>query len=333
MKSRLSFRTFSLYLLLIPIVSISFNVNLSAQTTAMSYEEYIRGSTASEEEIDVFLNELSWAQFDQEVGYILGNYYPTDGWNNSRTISTAREDGARSSFNYTDRPCRINSYGNSFTQCHQANDAETWQEYLAGHLGEPVRNYGMGGFGVYQAYRRMLREEQSENSAEYLLFYIWGDDHLRSLLRCRYALTQGWNKKTDETEGIGKMFHGNFWPNVEMNLSTGKLEEHESRIRDREKLVQMTDPDWMYENLKDDLALQLYLFKLGKISQMDMKKMNRLAECLDVEFNEQAEDMREEAGALLNHYGFASTIYLLQKSREFADAHGKKLMVILFDPG
>ena len=43
----------------------------------------------------------------------------------------------------------------------------------------------MGGFGVYQAYRRMRREEQTDQGAEYVMLYVWGDDHLRSLLRCR----------------------------------------------------------------------------------------------------------------------------------------------------
>ena len=27
-------------------------------------------------------------------------------------------------------------------------DGKTWQEYLAAHLGEPLRNFGVGGFGV-----------------------------------------------------------------------------------------------------------------------------------------------------------------------------------------
>ena len=140
-------------ILFIPMMVLS-------QPTPQTYEEYIRDAAASEEEIDVFLNKASWAQFDPDVGYVLGNYSPHDGMDGSITISTVRQDGARTSFVYTDRPCRINTYGNSFTQCHQVSDAETWQEYLAGHLGEPIRNYGMGGFGVYQAYRRMLREER-----------------------------------------------------------------------------------------------------------------------------------------------------------------------------
>ena len=119
-------------------------------------------------------------QFDPEVGYILGNFMPRDGMDGSSTFSTVQSDGTRTSFMYRGKPCRINTYGNSFTQCHQVSDGETWQEYLAAHLGEPVRNFGMGGFGFYQAYRRMLREEQTEKGAEYVMLYIWGDDHVRS---------------------------------------------------------------------------------------------------------------------------------------------------------
>jgi len=298
----------------------------------MTYKEYIRNAVAAKEEIDVFLNENSWAQFDPDVGYILGNFAPHDGWDNSKTISTVRKDGARTSFTYTERPCRINTYGNSFTQCHQVSDAETWQEYLAGHLGEPIRNFGMGGFGVHQAYRRMLREEGTENAAEYIMLYIWGDDHIRTLLRCRYALTKQWRITQDEKEGVGTMFHGNFWPNIEMNMKTGMLEEHESRIRTPEKLYQMTDPDWMWENLKDDMALQMYLYKQEKITDIDLRKMKKLAVYLDTEFNPDAENPHTEIGNLLNSYAYAVTRYILQRTREFSDENNKKLMVVLFDP-
>jgi hypothetical protein len=38
----------------------------------------------------------------------------------------------------------------SFTQYHQVSDGETWQEYLAAHLGEPVGDFGIGlDTGVY----------------------------------------------------------------------------------------------------------------------------------------------------------------------------------------
>jgi hypothetical protein len=311
---------------------LTTNLTVQCQPAVKTYAEYLRNAAASGAEIEVFLHKPSWAQFDPEVGYILGNYAPRDGIDESRTISTVRPDGARTSFVYTGRPCRINTYGNSFTQCHQASDAETWQEYLAGHLGEPIRNYGMGGFGVYQAYRRMLREEKTENAAEYILLYIWGDDHIRSLLRCRYALISGWNKAQDKKEGTGVMFHGNFWANIEMNMETGRLREHESRIREPENLVKMTDPDWMHENLIDDLALQMYLYKLGRISDIDTGQMEKLAIHLQTRFDPKADDLRAEVGELLDQYAYAATRYILDKSRAFARDHGKKLMVLLFDP-
>ena len=298
----------------------------------MTFREYLFTAAASRAEIDVFLNEPSWARFDPDVGYILGDYSPHDGMDGSKTISTSGKDGARTSFVYTNRPCRINSYGNSFTQCHQVSDAETWQEYLAGHLGEPVRNFGMGGFGTYQAYRRMLREERTENGAAYLILYIWGDDHIRSLLRCRYAFTRRWNKEQDKKEGVGIMFHGNFWCNIEMNMQTGQIEEHESRIRTPEKLYLMTDRDWMYENLRDDLALQMYLYAMGHISDINKDQMQKLAVFLDAEFDEDAEDMRKEIRQLLYKYAYAGTKYILERSREFSRNNDKKLMVVLFDP-
>jgi hypothetical protein len=305
---------------------------LAGQETISSYEAYIRSAVATTEEIDVFLDEPSWAQFDEDVGYIMGSYFPHDGWKGSRTISTVRDDGARTSLVYANRPVRINAYGNSFTQCHQANDAETWQEYLAGHLGEPIRNYGMGGFGTYQAYRRMLREEQGPNAGEYIMLYIWGDDHIRSLLGCRYALTQEWNQRTNESEGVGRMFHGNFWSNIEMNLETGELEEHDSRIQEREELYRMTDPDWMYENLKDDVALQLYLMKRGKLTSVDWEPLKRLAGHLGTDFDPESGDIQAEASRLLDRYAYAATRYILTKSKAFAEANGKKLMILLFDP-
>ena len=77
-----------------------------------------------------------------------------------------------------ERPCRINTYGNSFTQCHQVSDSETWQEYLAGHLGEPIQNFGMGGFGIYQAYRRLLRREKVDKNSKYVILLHVGDDYV-----------------------------------------------------------------------------------------------------------------------------------------------------------
>ncbi len=314
------------------IVASSVGFGQANEQRRISFEEYIRGTVPTRKEIDVFLNEMSWAQFDRDIGYILGNYMPHDGMDGSSTISTVQSNGARTSFMYKDRPCRINTYGDSFTQCHQVSDGETWQEYLAGHLGEPVRNFGMGGLGVYQAYRRMIREEKTDHDAKYVILYIWGDDHIRSLLRCRYMLIKGWNQQTNRTEGIGRMFHGNFWSNVEIDLKTGKLEEKENLLSTPESLYKMTDPDWMYEALRDDLALQMYLYKNNQISDIAVQPLKTLSKHLKCPVDFDGDSLRPSVAKLLEKYSFEATKYILIKAKEFVRTNDKNLMVIVFDP-
>ena len=208
-------------------------------------------------------------------------------------------------------------------------DAETWQEYLAGHLGgAPIRNFGMGGYGVYQAYRRMVREEQTDHQAEYLIFYIWGDDHIRSLLRCRHAIIYPvW-----DDEG-GRMFHNNFWANFEMNLNTGQFEERTNLLPTAESLYQMSDPQWMADHLKDDLALQLLACKLGYITNLDHVSVAKLAARLQFSFDwGGSSNQQAQAGALLDRYSLRATREILELVRGFAQQHGKKLLVVLFDP-
>jgi hypothetical protein len=115
----------------------------AAESGKPLFEDYLRSAAVPREVIDRFLAGPSWAQFDPELGYVLSNYLPQDGMDKSATISTVQANGARTSFMYAGKKCRINTYGDSFTQCHQVSDGETWQEYLAGHLGEPVRNFGI----------------------------------------------------------------------------------------------------------------------------------------------------------------------------------------------
>ena len=105
------------------------------------------------------------------------------------------------------------------------SDEETWQEYLAAHLGEPIGNYGVGGFGVYQAYRRLIRAEASDEGAEYVLLYVWGDDHHRSFLHCRRA------SYPIQRSPVPAMFEGNFWAHLEMDMEKGHLVEKEALLQ------------------------------------------------------------------------------------------------------
>jgi hypothetical protein len=293
-----------------------------------TFVEYLKASAVPRATIDGFIRGPSWARFDPELGYVLGNYLPTDGIDRSATLSTVGPDGARTSFMYAGKKCRINTYGDSFTQCHQVSDGETWQEYLAAHLGEPIRNFGMGGYGVYQAYRRMIREERTDHGAEYLVLYLWGDDHIRSLLRCRRTILY-----TNWDDQGGRMFHGNFWPNVEMDPATGQFVEKENLLPTPDSLYRMADPAWMVEHLGDDLALELYAFKLGYIRGLDRERIGKLAARLDVPIDwSEVETLPAQAGVLLDRYSLRATRFILEKSRDFARKGGKRLLVVLFDP-
>jgi hypothetical protein len=308
----------------------TFMPDLLSQSEKKSYAEYLRKSAVPKEELDIFLNENSWAQFDPEVGYIMGNYIPHDGVDNSSTISTVQKDGRRTNQIYSDKPCRINTYGNSFTQCHQVSDAETWQEYLAGHLGEPVQNFGMGGFGVYQAYRRLIRREKEDKNSKYVILYMWGDDYVRSVFRCRYVTYyQRWN------DYGGYMFHGNFWSNIEMDLDSGVLAERGNRVNTKEDVYKMSDPEFMYEHLKDDLMVQLQLLEDNTVNtDVDAKGLNKLAEILEmppVDFSD-VEKMKRSAWNIKNKYSFEATKYILRRTKEFCSRHGRSLMLIHFDP-
>ena len=96
----------------------------SEQKPSVSFETHLRESAVDKSVIDYFLDpeKPSWTQFDPELGYILGNYLPKAGIDGSLTISTVLNNGARTSHLYANRKCRINTYGNSFTQCHQVSD-------------------------------------------------------------------------------------------------------------------------------------------------------------------------------------------------------------------
>lgn len=306
----------------------------AAAEVTRSWERYLRESAVSREVLDAFVQRPHWAAFDPELGYVLHNSLVSWGADGSRTIETFGPGGARSRFLYAGRKPRINTYGNSFTECTQVSDAETWQEYLAGHFGEPIGNFGVGGYGVYQAYRRMLRIERTAGGAEYVIFYVWGDDPTRSVMRCRWGQ---FYPRVDQFDLEQRLFSGNPWAHVEIDLETGAFVELENPLSAPESLYAMCDPEWMLEHLHDDLALRLAVYagdpdyaKPGMIDTLDRPKIERLAEVLDFPFDWSADaDQRRQATMLLNRYGQRAAIFTLGKARAFTQSAGKTLLVVL----
>jgi hypothetical protein len=314
-----------------------------------TFEQYLRESATNREAIEKSLHNFHRWQFDSELGVVDGKYVGEvgglpGGIDGSANVGTFRADGARTSFMYTDQRPRINTYGDSFTHGDQVNDGETWQEYLAAHLREPIGNFGVGGYGVYQAYRRIIREENTDHAAKYLILTICCDDSTRSLFRSWYPITRTLEHR---------VFAG-AKPNVELDLNTRRFVEKENLLPTEQSLYHLTESQWIVDHLKGDYALQLQLYggdwwvEKQRIRHLDHYKISKLAAALDFTFDWNLEGqtdtvpsryaaygvpsitrMQAQAQALLNRYAQRATIYILDKARTYAEQHGKKLLVVL----
>ncbi|MDP7132956.1 MAG: hypothetical protein QF437_20845 [Planctomycetota bacterium] len=292
----------------------------------MTLRELLEESVISREMIDRFLDPDApvWAKFDPELGYLLKDCVLKDGVDECYTLSHYASGGERMMINHADQPCRMNTYGNSFTQCHQVSDGETWQEYLAAHLGEPIRNYGIGGFGVYQAYLRMLREEATVSSAENMMLNIYSDDHYRSIYPWRGIHMRSYYQNMNP-----KMFHANPWAHVRLNPESGKFEEVVNQYSTPESLYQLCEKEHVYETFKDEFTLNARAAQRGvKDAQTDI-----LQEVADA-FGRPTDFSNPDATAktaqdLLTYCGLASSVFVVEKATAFAEEHGKKLIILL----
>src|SRR5438874_1847598 len=152
------------------------------KATEKQVRDYLRPLVLTREDVDLWLKQRAFpfCKYDGELGYLHIDRDFQEGLDGAMCRYRYDKLDARRMFAHAGEPCRINSYGDSFTSCEQVSDGETWQEVLAAHLGEPVRNYGIGGYSVYQAYLRMLREEQRA-PARCIIFNVFDDDHARNL--------------------------------------------------------------------------------------------------------------------------------------------------------
>jgi hypothetical protein len=321
--------------------------NNAANSSLPSFTEFLQAGAVTKEAIDSSLRGRTRWKLDPVLGtverdyevpgggipLVPGGFHLPAGIDGSAIVVTIQPNGARTAFMYRDKTPRINTYGDSFTHCDQVNDGETWQEYLAGHLREPIRNFGTGGHGVYQAYLRMLREEATEHAAKYLIFYIWGDDSYRTLMR-GVQLHPGMAQAGKGVWTITKAA-------VEMDLKSGHIIEKPNLLPTEASMYQLTDARWIVEHFKDDLALQLVLYggypsateRRAQIRALDREKISQLAACLNFTFDWSANsDLHAEARALLDRYAQRATLFILDKAREFASQNGKKLLIVLNDP-
>jgi len=291
----------------------------------MTPKEYLHSIMPTKEMVDHFVTPHDASKsVPPELASLMCNnaqsaYHPEIGWtvcdgfrggsvNDSKGFYQYDSDGARHVVNYPDRPCRIHTYGNSFTHCDQVSNGETWQEYLAAHLLEPVRNYGIGGHSVYQAYRRM-RIVEEQHPAEYIILNVWDDDHFRNL---------------DAWRSIRMGRQGRFTlPYLRVNLDTNTCTEHENLCKTPEELYRLCDPDWVWETFKDDPILHATMARKG-----DQASASIMNNALGGDALKNAES---DAEAYIVHTEAAlfATRNVIEMAEKFANENNKKLMVLL----
>ena len=286
---------------------------------------YLKSIIPSRESIDTFLagrqgpEQLSrhegW-KYDAELGWVHCDVVRSNSIGRTKGYYSYERDGARKVTNSAGENCRIHSYGNSFTHCDQVSDGETWQEFLASHIREPIRNYGVGGYGVYQAYRRMLRVEQ-ERSAEYIIFNIWSDDHYRSLDAWRsIRFGQGSNC-------------GFTLPHLRVDVANDKCEERENILSQADDVYKLLDEDYLFETFRDDPILKMVLS-----ARSDSAASGKLSKPVAVNFGIPDEliadtPMAERIIKIHTEAALYATTKVLEWTEKFATDNGKKLMVIL----
>ena len=275
----------------------------------VSAREFLDAATLTKEELDrVFDSEANnWAVFDGDLGYRIHQNVIRDGVDGSHTLTRYNSTGERRMVNFADKPCRLNTYGDSFTQCHQVSDGESWQEYLAAHLGEPIRNFGISGQSVYQAYRRMLSVEATGTGAEYLVLNIYSDDHFRSIYKWQ-ALRRvhaGSRLKDDNLDPTNPWkFIDMPAPYLHFNPHTGTFEERDNPYPTVESLYLLCDPEYVYETFVDDLGVNLILAR--ELSpDTDVALLKKAAGALGIRSDfSTLENIAETARVILRHTAY-----------------------------
>lgn len=313
-----------------------------AGITVADAKKYLRSVMPTSEEAKNFLSgkqgpdNISYNDgwvYDPHLGWVVcdsvrprfgerykGVYLPY-GTGGSRTFYHYEADGARKVINFADKPCRIHTYGNSFTHCDQVNDGETWQEYLAAHIQEPIRNYGVGGYGVYQAYMRMLKVEQ-QSPAKYIILNIYDDDHYRNLDAWRSI--RWWY-----TEPGARWACGYTLPHLKVNIRQNHCEQIENLLSTPDDVYKLCDESFVWQTFRDDPILRVVMALRG-----GDKACSKLAEPIAESFGAPIETVTEANAAeqirrIHTEAALFATKNIITWTEQFVQQNDRKLMIIL----
>ena len=282
----------------------------------MNAQTYLQSHAKTRAQIDAFLKldyqdaydakGLGWT-YDTELGWTLVNSIRHDGIEGSKTYYHYEPTDARQRIHAPEKTARIHTYGNSFTHCDQVSDGETWQEYLAAHLREPIENYGVGGYSVYQAYRRMLKVER-EHPAEYIVLNIWDDDNFRNL--------DAWR-----TLRFGRGSNCGFTlPHLNVDLEHDIVSERENLCPTPDDVHRLAEPEWLVETFADDPVLNAVL---------DVMALRTVPSTEEVPLGVGLPGEADLLCSQLAQKALRATRHVLELTEAFVNESGKKLLVVL----
>ena len=285
-----------------------------------------------EVEIDKVLDRdnPSFLQFDPVLGYTLHDSVFRDGMRKTLCQYTYHPHGGhRRMVNYADQPCRINTYGDSYTQCAQVSDGETWQEVLAAHLREPIRNFGVGGYGVYQAYRKAMQVETTEAlAADYIILNVWDDDHMRNIDAARWNRVGWMCRDLPRGRRDGYPVHGFPWAHMRYDLEKGNFVELAGMCERGDDLRKLVGTEAYYDTFKDDPVVHLFTLREGGEAPVD--RLETIAEAFGLNVDLRNPQTRAtDAQRLYYAYGMRSTQHICSKLRMWCESNGRKLMILL----
>ena len=294
----------------------------------MDIRDYLLQIMPTRQQVDFFLTRQGldglqpnrgWL-YEAELGWVHADaMHPADGEGGVDTFYRYEDDGARMALNCRDRPREIHTYGNSFTHGDQVNDGETWQEFLAAAINKPVRNYGVGGYSVYQAYRRMCKvHHEGKQIASHIIFNIFDDDHFRNLDAWRSIRT------------AAPSCCGFTQPHLRVSPDNHTVKEVENPLPTQQDVVKLCDADYVTKAFADDPILKVILDaineQLNDANPDDQRKTPSDVSQIEPAYLQGA---REQIARRLEKPALLATRYVVEMIERFVEETNKRLMFVL----
>ncbi len=321
----MSVRRFYFYSLLILVNVPAFALLQTASGPSDAARQYLESILPTRDQIDLFVgkaentggsNPSAGFQFHPQLGWVQRNAVRPHGIDGSLVFYHYDQNGARQRIQFPDLPSRIHTFGDSFTLCSQVNDGETWQERLAAHLGEPIDNYGVGGYSVYQAYLRMKIVEE-KYPAPWVILNIFDNDHYRNL---------------DSIRGRNRGLAGFTLPSLQVDVEKDRVTERPNSCPNVEDVYRLQDLDWVLARFGNDPILDYANTKEAGVTPDALERIAAkfgLASYYQRNDEERAGNLEDELDRLYRKAALFATRKVLEMTEQYLDQRGKKLLVVL----